>query len=272
MLETVAWAAFGAIAVGLSLGIFGSGGSILTVPVLVFLLHHDAKVAIAESLGIVGAIALIAAVPYARRGLVDWRTAALFGLPGVAGAVAGSWIASHVPGYVQMIVFGVTMGTAAVFMWRRSAPGSTEQHADELPRRASLGAATLQGFGVGAMTGFVGVGGGFLIVPALAAVARLPIRRAVATSLVVIVVNCIAGLARHHHALTDLGASPDWLVMGIFVVVGGLGSVAGSRIQARINQRVLRRAFAVFLLVMAGFILARESIALARDDTSPVAR
>lgn len=262
------YAAVGALLVGLSLGIFGSGGSILTVPVLVYLLGHGEKVAIAESLGIVGCIALIGAVPYARDRLVDWRTAALFGIPGMAGTFAGAWVAGFVAGPVQLLVFGGVMAVAATSMWRKSArssPGAQEP----TPRRAPAALAAMQGVGVGAMTGFVGVGGGFLIVPALVLIAGLPMRRAVATSLVVITLNCAVGLIKHQQALTDAGATPDWPVMAVFVVVGGIGSIAGRRIQARVNQRLLRRGFAMFLFAMAAMILVQESISMtqgAPDD------
>ncbi len=268
MSASIAWAALGAIAVGLSLGIFGSGGSILTVPVLTYLLHHESKVAIAESLGIVGAIALIGAIPYARDRLVDWRTAVLFGVPGMLGTLAGAWIAGLVPGYAQMIVFGLVMATAAVSMWRRSAKRDTPD-TERAQRRPPVGLAGVQGIGVGVMTGFVGVGGGFLIVPALVMIAGLPMRRAVATSLVVITMNCVVGLAKHHHALTDAGVSPDWAVIAVFIAVGGLGSFMGRRIQAKIDQRALRRGFAAFLLVVAAVILVRETTAMARQAPAP---
>lgn len=268
-MEPIALAVVGALAVGLSLGVFGSGGSILTVPVLVLLLHHEEKVAIAESLGIVGSIALIGAIPHIRRRAVDWRTAALFAGPGILGTLAGSWVASGVPAFVQMIVFGVAMAAAAIAMWRRSAPGSGAADA-ESPRRAHPAQAATQGLGVGVLTGFVGVGGGFLIVPALVALAGLAMKRAVATSLVVIVVNCAAGLVKHQSTLAE--ASLDWAVMAVFVVVGGVGSLGGSVVQGRVNQRALKRGFAVFLLLMSSLILVREIVGLGGEGGSaPVA-
>lgn len=254
------FAILGAIAVGLSLGIFGSGGSILTVPILVYLLGHEDKVAIAESLAIVGAIALVGVVPYARDGLVRWPLVVLFGVPGMAGALLGAWLASFVPGAVQLLVFGAVMLTAAVRMWRRarSASGSAQTAAAARSWRwiVALGTA------VGALTGFVGVGGGFLIVPALVLLAQLPMRNAVATSLVIIAMNTAAGLLKHHRLLETEEAAINWPVIVTFIVVGAAGSLAGRVIQARINQRALQRGFAGFLIVMAVLIIAREGARL----------
>ena len=255
------YAIFGALVVGLSLGIFGSGGSILTVPVLIYLLHHEDKVAIAESLGIVGSIALIGSIPYAREKLVDWRTAMLFGIPGMLGTLSGAWAAGFVQSYVQLLVFGGVMAIAAWRMWQRSSPNAAKHDHPEGYKAPHLLAGT-QGFGVGILTGFVGVGGGFLIVPALVLVAKLPMRRAVATSLVIITMNAAVGLVKYHHFLTDQGASPAWEVMGVFVLIGALGSFIGQSIHGRINQRALQRAFSVFLILMAGFILVREGAKL----------
>lgn len=251
------YAIFGALVVGLSLGIFGSGGSILTVPVLIYLLHHEDKVAIAESLGIVGSIALIGSIPYAREKLVDWRTAMLFGIPGMLGTLSGAWIAGYVPSYVQLFVFGGVMALAALRMWQRSSVKTAEHEHPEGYKAPHLLAGS-QGFGVGILTGFVGVGGGFLIVPALVLVAKLPMRRAVATSLVIISMNAAVGLFKYQHYLTDQGASPAWEIMGVFILIGSLGSFIGKSIHGKVNQRALQRAFALFLILMAGFILVRE--------------
>ena len=261
------YAVFGALVVGLSLGIFGSGGSILTVPVLIYLLHHEDKVAIAESLGIVGSIALIGSIPYAKCKLVEWRTAFLFGVPGMLGTFSGAWIAGFVPSYAQLLVFGGVMAAAAVRMWQRSRPNQPAIEHQEGYRAPHL-LLGLQGIGVGVLTGFVGVGGGFLIVPALVLVAKLPMRRAVATSLVIISMNAAVGLFKYHHILTDQGASVEWEVMGVFIVLGAIGSFVGQSLHSRVNQRALQRAFAIFLILMAAFILIREGASLlnARSD------
>ncbi len=154
-------ALLGALAIGITLGLLGSGGSILTVPVLVFLLDQSEKTAIAGSLAIVGSIAFIAALPYMRQRLVEWRSVLLFGLPSMLGTVAGAWAAQFVSGAVQLFVFALVMLVASFTMFRTApaARGGTDPRA----RWKEMA----DGLGVGMLTGLVGVGGGFLIVPAL---------------------------------------------------------------------------------------------------------
>jgi uncharacterized membrane protein YfcA len=261
------FAILGALAVGLSLGIFGSGGSILTVPVLIYLLHHEDKVAIAESLGIVGAIALIGCLPYAKAKLVDWRVAVVFGVPGMAGTYLGAWAAAFVAGYVQLIVFAGVMLLAARQMWKRSkgpqrqAPdGGADDGAGGGTRhsRSAIKIVT-DGLGVGVLTGFVGVGGGFLIVPALVILSGLSMRRAVATSLVIIALKSAAGFWKYLGVLDSMGSSVDWKTIGLFGAVGIVGSFAGKALSGRLNQNALQRGFAVFLVVMACFIVVKET-------------
>ncbi|MCA9256766.1 MAG: sulfite exporter TauE/SafE family protein, partial [Phycisphaerales bacterium] len=264
------FALIGALTIGLSLGIFGSGGSILTVPVLIYLLHHQDKVAIAESLGIVGAIALISAIPYARAKLTDWRTAILFGLPGMAGTYLGAWFAAFVAGYVQLFVFAGVMVFAAARMWKRSGAGATTTPATDPKQRAAMRIAA-QGLCVGVLTGFVGVGGGFLIVPALVLLGGLSMRRAVATSLVIIALNSSSGFWKYLHVLDSLNTTVDWRTIGLFIVIGGVGSFVGKAMNDRINQAALQRGFAIFLVVMAGFILTKESVKLLSRPADAVA-
>lgn len=243
-------ALLGALAIGLTLGLLGSGGSILTVPVLVYLLDQPEKVAIAGSLAIVGAIALIAAIPYARQRLVDWRSVLLFGLPGMAGTWTGAWAAQFVSGALQLFVFALVMLAAAWSMFRAQPVA-----AGQVPREAWKVVA--DGLAVGALTGFVGVGGGFLIVPALVLLGGLTMQRAIATSLVVIAMKSAAGFWKYLQVLAVTGLALDWSVIGVFIVVGGLGSVAGNLIGNRLPQAALKRGFAVFLVLMAGFIIWR---------------
>ncbi len=257
------FAILGALAVGLSLGIFGSGGSILTVPVLIYLLHHEDKVAIAESLGIVGAIALIGCLPYAKAKLVEWRVALVFGVPGMAGTYLGAWAAAFVAGYVQLIVFAGVMLLAARQMWKRSkAPktpdaGESSDAAQKHPRSALRIVA--DGLGVGALTGFVGVGGGFLIVPALVILCGLSMRKAVATSLVIIALKSAVGFWKYLGILDSMGSSVNWETIGLISAVGIAGSFAGKALNKRLNQNALQRGFAVFLVVMACFIVVKET-------------
>lgn len=259
------FAILGALAVGLSLGIFGSGGSILTVPVLIYLLHHEDKVAIAESLGIVGAIALIGCLPYAKAKLVDWRVAVVFGVPGMAGTYLGAWAAAFVAGYVQLVVFAGVMLLAARQMWKRSTGPDSGPPEDGTARittpKQSRSAMKIiaDGLGVGVLTGFVGVGGGFLIVPALVILSGLSMRRAVATSLVIIALKSAAGFWKYLSVLDSMGSAVNWQTIGLFGAVGIVGSFAGKALSGRLNQNALQRGFAVFLVVMACFIVVKET-------------
>jgi hypothetical protein len=253
----------GALAIGLSLGIFGSGGSILTVPVLIYLLGRPDKTAIAESLAIVGGIALVSAGPYAKDRLVDWRNVLLFGVPAMAGTSLGAFMAALVSGRVQLVVFALVMFAAATLMWKRSAPGAVAESTEEKPERRRFLRIAADGIGVGALTGFVGVGGGFLIVPALVLLGGLSMRLAVGTSLMIIAMKSAIGFASYLPQLDRLGLSVQWSTVGIFIAVGAIGSVAGKAISGRIDQRRLKRGFALFLLVMAAFIIFREGAAMA---------
>lgn len=189
------WAWMGAVAVGLSLGLLGSGGAILTVPILVYLVGHDEKSAIAESLAIVGAIATVGVARSALQRRVDFASAALLALPGILGAAAGAHAAQFIPGAVQLVLLAVLMLTAAVLMFKsRSRSAATPD--DSPPAHAARGPLwiiAVQGLGLGFATGLVGVGGGFLIVPVLVLLRRLPMPLAIGTSLAIIAVNSTTG-------------------------------------------------------------------------------
>ena len=244
----------GALVIGACLGLLGSGGSILTVPVLVFLLHHPDKVAIAESLAIVGGIALLNGVSYARRKLVDWRSVVLFGIPGLVGAFVGSrFLGRLVSGEVQLLVFAGVMLAASGMMWR-SAGRAGEGGEDQRGARRHPAKVMLDGVLIGLMTGFVGVGGGFLIVPALALLSKLPMRVAIGTSLFIITINSAAGFGGNSEHFAEM----NWAGMGLFVAIGFFGGLIGKHLNARLDQRTLRRAFGVFLVIMAVFIIAKR--------------
>lgn len=242
----------GALMVGLSLGLLGSGGSILTVPVLIYLIGQPEKEAIAESLGIVGLIALSGAVMNAVQKKVDWRSVVLFALPGMVGTAIGASLSGFVSGLVQLTVFAVTMLAAAVLMFRgRPAKGAGE-------RSQPWGLIVFEGLLIGVLTGFVGVGGGFILVPALVLLVGLPIHVAIGTSLTIIVLNSASGFVRYLDVLGEVGLRVDWQLVGVFGAVGVVGSIIGNRIGARVPRQQLRRGFAVFLVVMAAYILWRS--------------
>ncbi|MFG0294697.1 MAG: sulfite exporter TauE/SafE family protein [Maioricimonas sp. JB045] len=248
----------GAILIGLTLGLLGSGGSILTVPVLVYLLGHQDKVAIAESLAIVGGIALAGMIPYARARLIDWRSVVLFGLPGMAGTYGGAWLARFVSGPAQLTLFAGVMLIAAWMMIRRPAGSAGAATEPDEPHEHPYWMIALEGLAVGILTGLVGVGGGFLIVPALVLLGGLSMRMAVGTSLVVIALKSFSGFFKYLGVLQGLDLSVDWGTIGLFLAIGVVGSFVGHQIGSRINQLALRRGFAVFLIVMGLFVLGRE--------------
>ncbi|WP_155300208.1 sulfite exporter TauE/SafE family protein [Deinococcus kurensis] len=238
----LAW--IGAALIGLSLGLLGSGGSILTVPVLVYLGGEPGKLAITESLAIVGLISLFGALPYARGRQIDWARVVLFGLPGMVGTAAGSALSVHLSGGTQLLIFAAVMLVAATLMVRPPpAPGASSHPA---------WLTALEGAGVGVLTGVVGVGGGFLIVPALVLLGGLPMSLAVGTSLSIITLNSAAGLLRH---LDQGSVALHWPLIGLFAVIGVAGSQLGARIGRCLPQVALRRGFAAFLVVMGLYVL-----------------
>lgn len=248
-MTALAW--IGALAVGLSLGLLGSGGSILTVPILIYLVGQSAKVAIASSLAIVGGIALTGGLNYARQGLVDWRSVLLFGVPGVGATYAGALASSHVNGAVQLVVFAIIMGLAAFSMLR-------PEKSQPSPGSQSTLVLVASGAGVGLITGFVGVGGGFLLVPSLVILAGLPMLRAVGTSLVIIVINAASGFYKQLDLLHSQHTAIDWHVIIGFLLLGIAGSLTGNMIARRVPQARLRYVFGWFLIAMSVFILWRS--------------
>ncbi|MGE0815978.1 MAG: sulfite exporter TauE/SafE family protein [Vicinamibacterales bacterium] len=237
--------------IGIALGLLGGGGSILTVPIFVYVLHFAAKDAIAMSLAVVGATSAIGVAGHWRAGNVNVRVGTVFGLVASVGTYGGARLAAHVSGAVQLAVFAVVMLLASAFMFRDRPAGE----ASDARPAAPLGAAALVGFslGVGVLTGLVGVGGGFLIVPALVLLA-VPMREAVGTSLAIIAVNCAVGFAGY------LGhAAIDWSSVGLVTAGTAPGIALGVALHRRVPQPVLRRGFSVFLLVMAVFILYQNA-------------
>ncbi len=239
----------GALAIGLSLGLLGSGGSILTVPVLHYLVGQPDKLAIGGSLLVVGLIAAAACVPYALRRQVDWRNVAWFGLPGMAGAWLGATLAHWVPGTLQLALFAGVMLLAAWRMLR----GAVVTRTDHEPHRLAVVAG---GTGVGLLSGLVGVGGGFLIVPALVLLAGVPMASAVGTSLAVITLNSFSGFAKYLKVIEHEDLALDWTVLLTIAAVGVVGSFAGHRLARRLPQATLRRIFGVFLVLMGLYIAA----------------
>lgn len=244
------------VLIGVSLGLLGGGGSILTVPILVYVAGQDAKSAIAMSLLVVGITSAVGAVSHARAGRVRWRTGLLFGAAGMAGAYGGGRIAAYIPGSWLLVAFGLMMAATAVAMLRGRGEVGTRPGHEELPLHRVL----IDGVAVGAVTGLVGAGGGFLVVPALALLGGLPMTVAVGTSLVVIAMKSTAGLLGYLHSV-----SIDWgLALGV-TAAAIAGTFIGGRLAGKVGQDALRRLFGWFVVVMAVFVLGQQLPAGVRD-------
>lgn len=235
-----------AILIGLALGTLGGGGSILTVPVFVYVLGFDPKLAIAMSLPVVGTAALVGVVSHWRAGNVQLQTAALFGSVAMVGSYAGARASTLVSGRVQLIVLGAVMVAAAASMLRNAQHAAPVEHAGA----PHTGLMLAVGLGVGLLTGLIGIGGGFLIVPALVILGRVPMKMAVGTSLLVIALNSLSGYLGHH----GQGAVP-WAFVARFTGVAVVGILAGTALVHHIPTRALKRAFAALLVVIGALIL-----------------
>lgn len=256
----VALAAFLAIFIGVAVGLLGGGGSILTTPLLVYVVDFDAKQAITASLFVVAVTSLFGLIGHARAKRVQWRTGLIFGAAGMVGAFIGGQIGSHLPGALLLAAFSVMMGITAVAMIRGRKKVAAGHHKG-LPVFRIL----LDGAVVGFVTGLVGAGGGFLVVPALALLGGLPMPIAVATSLLVVAMKSFAGF--FGYALTFGGDSfvswnPEtqinWTITLIITVAAVCGALIGSRVVGKIHPDKLRMAFGWFVLVMAVFILSQQ--------------
>ena len=259
-----------AAVIGLSLGLMGGGGSILTVPIFVYVLGFAAKPAIAMSLPVVGATSLVGAIGHWRAGNVNLRTAFLFGVIAMVGSYAGARLAVLFSGPVQLTLLAVVMLAAAGSMLRAG-----PSHTDAVPADDSLPATTLPlakilavGLAVGILTGIVGIGGGFLIVPALVVLGRVPMKQAVGTSLLVIAMNSVSGFAGYFGTV-----SIPWRFLSVFTGVAIAGILVGTWLVRFVSARALKRGFALFLLAIGGMMLYQNrgvlTSARAHPDTAP---
>mmetsp|Transcript_52316 Transcript_52316/g.149914 ORF Transcript_52316/g.149914 Transcript_52316/m.149914 type:complete len:284 (-) Transcript_52316:209-1060(-) len=261
--------------IGVSLGLLGGGGSILTVPILVYVLGVDPKKAIAMSLVVVGITSLAALVAHARAGNVAWRMGAIFGLSGMAGSFLGGICAGFLSGRVLLILFALmAIATSFAMLCGSQKPAAAEveelSSADENGRlvvpEASLVDAEkhehplwriiLDGLVVGVVTGLVGAGGGFLVVPALVLLAGLDIRVALGTSLLVISMKSFAGYLGH-----ALHEKIDFQLTAVVSLSAVLGSFLGGYFTLLVPQEVLRKGFAAFVLVVGVLQLVKELMA-----------
>jgi uncharacterized protein len=239
--------------IGVSLGIMGAGGSVLTVPIFVYALDFGAKEAIASSLVVVGATSLLGAIKHRQEGHMRLRVALVFGAFSMIGAYVGAQLAGFFSDAAQLILFAVVMLVAAFVMLRDEASGEGGEHdgssGGHAARRMVLRLAA-PGMAVGVLTGLVGVGGGFLIVPVLVLLADVPMKATVGTSLLVIAMNSAAGFAGYLGAV-DL----QWVLVAAFTALAAGGSFVGTYLARFFSGAALKRGFAVFLVLMAVFIL-----------------
>jgi len=237
-----------AVFVGISLGLLGGGGSILTVPLLAYVAGMDAKQAIATSLLVVGTTSLVGAFSHARAGRVQWRTAVAFGATAMLGAYGGGHLAAFIPGTVLLIGFAVMMVATAIAMLRgRKTTTAGAVKALPLAKIAAVG------LGVGLVTGLIGAGGGFLLVPALVLLGGLPMPIAVGTSLVIIAMNSFAGFAGYLSTVAI-----NWQLAAMVIAAAVAGALIGARFAGLVDPEVLRKGFGWFVLIMASVILGEE--------------
>jgi len=256
--------ALAGVMTGLLLGILGSGGSIIALPALIYLVDIPTKPAIAMSLGIVGITAFIAAIQHWRKGNLNLQVALVFSLFGAGGTFAGAKIGVVMPDLLQLGLFAVIMYLAAYRMFRpqkvapmppdpSDADGGGEAVLVQTAISAHLGHIAVHGIVVGVLTGMVGVGGGFLIVPALVLLSGLSMKEAVGTSLAVVSAKSFAGLAGYAGAVAI-----DYVTMGTFTAIAVASGIVGGHISNRLSARLLKKSFAVFLVLVATYIVFKE--------------
>lgn len=239
------------LGIGVALGLLGGGGSILTIPILRYVLGLEAHKAIAVSLFVVATTSVAALIPHALKGRVRWKVGAAFGAAGMLGAYAGGRVAHFLPETLLLGGFAVVMFAAAIAMLR----GRKEPPAEpSSPERGIFLKVLAQGLLVGSVTGLVGAGGGFLVVPALVLLGGLPMEAAVGTSLFVIALQSTAGFAGH------LGQTEiEWRTALLVAAAAVVGALAGSAFSSRVRPEKLRRFFAWFVIAMAVFLIAQEA-------------
>jgi uncharacterized membrane protein YfcA len=249
---TICFIAILSSCIGIAAGLLGVGTSIFTVLLLVHVAGLSMGSAVATSLVVVAATSIVALVPYTRSGAVMWKAGAAFSVASMIGAFAGGRVGTWLPARALLAIFVLAMvGAAIAMLWTPPAPAGECTRA-----RASVLALTAAGLPIGSLTGMVGLGGGFAVLPLLLLFTRTPVQSAVGTTLLVVVMNTLAGLAGHlpHPAV-------DWRLALCVSVVASAGSLVGARLGKRIDARVLRRAFGGVMLATA-FALSCRALRL----------
>lgn len=239
-----------AVLIGLSLGLMGGGGSILTVPVLVYSLGIDPKTAIALSLAIVGFTSIFGIIGHFRNQNINFKVISFFAPITMIGSLAGSYLSTLISGQVQLLLFALIMLASSILMIK----GREESTETKRPKTSLL---IFSGLIVGIISGIVGVGGGFLIVPALVLLANIPMKKAIGTSLVVISLSSLTGFIGH-----ALHMDIPWSFLVKFILFSGAGIILGTNLVKYIPQAKLKVSFGYFLILMGGFILYKNSSVL----------
>jgi len=254
------------IFIGISLGLIGGGGSILTVPVLVYLFSMDAVLATAYSLFIVGATSVVGSLSYFKKGLVNIRTAIVFGIPSIAAIfLTREYLLPAIPeeiynhgnvtvtkGMLLMLLFAVLMIFTAYSMLKKGKRVNQDVTQENQLKYSLL---VVQGVFIGIVTGLIGAGGGFLIIPALVNLLKLPMKTAVGTSLVIISINSLLGFL---FSLSHIAVQWNFLVS--IALIAALGVLIGSYLSTKIASKKLKPAFGWFVLVMGMYIIVKETL------------
>lgn len=249
-----------AICIGISLGLIGGGGSILAAPVLIYVMSVPAKSAFAMTLVIVGVASLIGAIPHWRQGNINPKIIALFAPASMLGAYLGARIAAlpFITPTIQLVTFGVMMLIAAITMIRKGAsksenPLDKTEHSDHHTVIPKWLAIALEGLAVGTLTGFIGIGGGFLVIPALVLLGKTPMKEAVGTSLIILALKSVTGFAGY------FGHVPiDWNLLLSFTIASSAGILLGSYLNQFVSAKQLEKGFGYFVLAVAVFVLIKR--------------
>jgi len=247
-----------AIAIGMSLGLIGGGGSVLAVPTLIYVMGVNSKEAITMTLIIVGIVSLIGIIPHWRQGNVNLKIATVFIPPAMLGTYIGATLAllPFISDTFQLICFGIIMLLASILMIRK---GSNKSEKNQIinhnkhRKKYQWLVIPAEGLGVGIVTGFVGVGGGFAIIPALVLIGGIPMKEAIGTSLLIIAFNSVTGVIKY---LSHV--SIDWQLTIFFTLAATIGTVSGAYLSRFIQAKELQKGFGYFVLAVAIFVLVRR--------------
>ncbi|MBE1514132.1 sulfite exporter TauE/SafE family protein [Nesterenkonia halotolerans] len=238
-----------AVGIGLSLGLLGGGGTILAVPLLTYVAGFPPKEAIAASMFIIGVTSLVSVIPHARRGNVQWRTGFIFGAAAMAGAFGGGLLGAQLPSVVLMVAFGIMMVATALAMIMDRRPQTSGEARKKLPLVKILA----EGLVVGLVTGMVGAGGGFLVVPALVLLGGLSMPAAVGTSLLIISMKSFTGLAGY---MTEV--SIDWVPVLMITIITVVGALIGTAFGKHVPEKALKKVFGYLVLIMGIVVFFQE--------------